>query len=256
MASAAAAALALAGCAPVIDGAVAGLVSEPAGVVRARRGADPMPGDPQTLTTRRASAREGDDWRARRLAREMREGIAVYRDVERAVADGFRPFPANPPPELRIIHYTNGKRARREARRIDPRQPSSLLYERVPGGGLRLVGAMLTAPPDATLEELDWRVPLSVAQWHLHQNVCVPRPVWDANAWARRAADGRPLFGPGSPTTSEAACDRVGGRFLPTIFGWMTHVHVYAHDPADLWNPMYGHGGAHANGQGGAHVHH
>lgn len=233
--------LAAGGCVQMIDGAVAGMVSAPAGAVAARAGADPMPGDPQTLMTRLAPARPGDAQRAERLAEEVRRALEPYRDVEQARAAGYRPFPPEPGPEMRIIHYVHQARSRREARRIDPAQPGALLYERIPGRGLRLVGAMYTAPLSAPLEELDRRVPLSVTQWHLHQNICVPRPLWDARQWARTGSDGRPLFGPGSPVSTEAACRELRGRFLPTVFGWMAHVYVFAENPADVWNAMYGH---------------
>lgn len=248
-------ALTLGGCARMLDDVVASAVSEPASAIAARPGADPMPGDVQTLMTRRAPAKPGDAARAARLAEALTASIARYRDVRDAERDGYRPFPANPPAEMRIVHYTNSKRSRKEGKRLDPREPGSLLYERMKDGSLRLVGAMVTAPPSATLEELDARVPLSVTQWHLHQNVCVPRPVWDKEAWARRAADGRPLFGPGGATITTERCEAIGGRFLPAVFGWMAHVHVFAPDSADLWNPMYGHG-EHGHGSGrGAHDH-
>ena len=46
------AALTLGGCATVIDDPVADAISADASEVRARRGAMPMPGDPQTLPRR------------------------------------------------------------------------------------------------------------------------------------------------------------------------------------------------------------
>lgn len=244
--------LAMGGCARAVDGVIAGAISAPAADVAARGGADPMPGDPQTLMTRLRPARPGDAARADQIAATVRGSIARYRDVKDAVADGYRSFPPEPSPRDRIIHYVHQGRSRREARRIDPAQPGALLYERTAGGGLRLVGAMYTAPVTAPLAELDARVPLSVTQWHLHQNVCVPRPVWDGEQWARTVS-GRPMFGPGSPIATEAACRQVGGRFLPTVFGWMAHVYVFAEDPKDLWNAMYGHEPHGQEGHGHSH---
>ncbi len=98
----------------------------------------------------------------------------------------------------------------------------------------------------------DARVPLSATRWHLHTNVCVPKPIWDGDAWARTLADGRPVFGPDSPIATEAGCDDVGGRFLPTVFGWMAHVNLFAEDPADVWNAMYGHEDEHGGAHGGS----
>jgi hypothetical protein len=40
------------------------------------------------------------------------------------------------------------------------------------GGGYELVGATYTAPRNESSPELDMRVPLSVAQWHAHVNIC------------------------------------------------------------------------------------
>lgn len=201
-------------------------------------------------------ARTGQPPGGRGAARAVFEtrgaSIAKYRDVNAAVAAAYRSFPPEPGPADRIIHFVHQGLSRREAREIDVARPGALLYERAPGGGLRLVGAMFTAPVGASLEELDARVPLSVTQWHLHQNICVPRPVWDREAWARRAPDGRrPLFGPGSPVSTEAACREAGGRFLPTVFGWMAHVYPLTDNPAGLRNAMYGH-----EGHGGADHHH
>ncbi|MEM1116529.1 MAG: hypothetical protein AAF845_06910 [Bacteroidota bacterium] len=240
-----------AGCASLVDRAVARAVSADASEVRARHGADPMPGDPQVLMTRPTATQPGDHERARRILDTARQALQRYHDVAEAEADGYRSFPAAPPPDLQVIHYIHT--GIDETAGVDYTQPGSLLYERDGHGGLRLLGAMYTAPVDAPLAELDARVPLSVTQWHLHQNVCVPRPVWDREAWARTDREGRPVFGPKSRTVTEAACDRLGGRFLPTVFGWMAHVNVFAEDPADIWNAHYGHNEPH--GDGGHHGH-
>ena len=244
----------LGGCVAMIDNAVADAISAPASEVRAREVAAPMPGDPQTLMTRRLGSRRGDRQRADQIEAAARRALRPYRDVRDAEAAGYRSFPPEPDPSLRVIHYVNT--GINEDDGVDYARPGSLLYERDGRGGLRLLGAMYTAPVSASPAELDRRVPLSVTQWHLHQNVCVPRPLWDEGEWARTAPGGRPLFGPGSPTVTEAACDRVGGRFLPTVFGWMAHVNVFAEDPADVWNAHYGHqerGAGHGMDHGPGH---
>ena len=233
--------VALPGCATIVDNVIADAISAPAADVRALGGADPMPGDPHASMTRLTRVEPGDRARAERLLAETRRSIARYRDVEDAVADGYRPFPPTPPPDLQVVHYVHRGRSAAEQEQIDPDEPGALLYERDGQGGLRLLGAMYTAPVDAPLAELDARVPLSVTQWHLHQNVCVPRPIWDEAAWGRTLPSGEAAFGPESPTATEAACDRLGGRFLPTVFGWMAHLNVYAEDSGDVWNAMYGH---------------
>ena len=231
--------LSLAGCVSIVDDAVAGAISADASEVRARRGAMPMAGDPQTLMTRPTRPAPGDRQRADRILETARRAIRPYRDPAAAERAGYRPFPPNPGPDLRVVHYVNSRIDEEDG--VDYARPGSLLYERDGRGGLRLLGAMYTAPVSADLAELDRRVPLSVTQWHLHQNVCVPRPLWDEAEWARTTRSGRPLYGPGSPTVTEAACRELGGRFLPTVFGWMAHVNAYADDPADVWNAHYGH---------------
>ena len=233
------AALALGGCATIVDDAVADAISADASEVRARSGAMPMAGDPQTLMTRLAPSEPGDRQRADHILDEARQALRPYRDPAAAEAAGYRPFPPNPGPDLPVVHYVNT--GINEADGVDYSRPGSILYERNARGELELLGAMYTAPVSADLAELDRRVPLSVTQWHLHQNVCVPRPLWDEAEWARTTRDGRAVYGPGGTAVTEAACDRVGGRFLPTVFGWMAHVNAYADDPADVWNAHYGH---------------
>ena len=246
----------LGGCATAIDNVVTDAISAPASDVRAREGTVSMAGNPHVIMTKAQPAQPGDRARADRLADEVRRGIAPYRHVEDAVEAGYRPFPAEPPPGLKIIHYVHPERSKREAEAPDPSQPGSLLYERTDDGRLRLLGAMITAPVEASLAELDRRVPLSATRWHLHTDICVPRPIWDKEAWARTFGDGRPVFGPESPIATEAACDDEGGRLLPAVFGWMAHVNVFAEDPADVWNAMYGHEDAHeSGGHGGGHEH-
>ncbi len=166
-----------------------------------------------------------------------------------AKQDGYAFFPAVPPPHLHIVHLVNRRFSKSDGKRFNPDEPGSLLYERA-GEGWKLIGAMITAPVEATVEELDARVPLSVAQYHLHQNICVPKPIWDGDAWARLDDHGMPVFGPESPIATKAACDAVDGRLLETVFGWMAHAYVFTGDPADTWNAMYGHG---AGGMPGNH---
>ena len=57
----------------------------------------------------------------------------------------------------RTYHFTNYRHAFMEAFRFDPDKPTSILYERVPDGSLKLVGAMYTAPKRTRAGELDVR---------------------------------------------------------------------------------------------------
>ncbi len=57
--------------------------------------------------------------------------------------------------------------------RFNPEHPTSLLYEKH-GDEYKLIGVMYTAPKRFTEDQLDERIPLSVAQWHEHVNFCAP----------------------------------------------------------------------------------
>jgi hypothetical protein len=93
---------------------------------------------------------------------------------------------------------------------------------------------MYTAPARLGDDELDQRIPLSVARWHEHVNWCIP-PRGAIERW-RDSTAGRPVFGPQSPIATADGCAAVGGRFLPRIFGWMVHVNAFASDdPRVIW---------------------
>lgn len=201
-------------------------------------------GPHMTLTPMRP-ATHADSVRAAAVADTLRRAIARYADVGSAEADGFRPFAPNVKRQ-KVLHYTRYAWAARAALSFDPARPTSLLYRREPDGSLKLIGAMYTAPARASLAELDSRVPLSIARWHLHTNVCIP-PLWRRARWSVMR-DGKPVFGPLSPIATREACDAVGGRFLPRVFGWMVHANVLeGDDPAAVWGMSHD-GMAHGRG--------
>jgi hypothetical protein len=171
--------------------------------------------------------------RAREIVEELREGIAKYKDYHVALADGYKIFLPNlPQPEYHFTNYVNGFL---EAFTFEPSRPTSLLYKKT-SAGYELVGAMYTMPQRATEEQLNQRVPLSVATWHLHTNLCMPPPA------QRRTADWTQFGLRGSIVTPEA-CDAAGGRFHPVIFGWMVHVYPYQ-DSLNKIFAMHHHDGA------------
>ena len=199
-------------------------------------------GPHMTLTPMRP-ATHADSVRAAAVADTLRRAIARYADVRVAEADGFRPFAPNVKLQ-KVLHYSRYAWAARAAFSFDPAKPTSLLYRREPGGSLKLIGAMYTAPARASLAELDSRVPLSIARWHLHTSVCIP-PLWRRSRWSEMR-DGKPVFGPLSPIATREGCDAVGGRFRPRVFGWMVHTNVLeGADPAVVWGMSHdgmGHG--------------
>lgn len=198
------------------------------------------PGNPHIELTpmRRPS---DDDWaRADRLVAAAREAAQKYTDVTVAERDGYRPFAAMVPGQ-KVIHYTNARRAFRARSSFDPAAPPSLLYARAADGTLTLHGVMYTAAPDATLDELDARVPLGVAQWHRHVNICLAPAGSSPAAYAGRGAK----FGPRGSIATEDECEAAGGRFFPQLFGWMVHVNVFAGtDRESVWANEHAHADA------------
>ncbi len=158
-----------------------------------------------------------DVQRADEIVTQLRAGIERYKDYHVALNDGYHIFLPNvPQPEYHFTSYKNGFMA---AMRFDPSQPTSLLYQKT-AGGYELVGAMYTMPKRASEDQLNERVPLSVAMWHLHTNLCMPPKD------QRQTADWTKFGLHGSISTQEG-CDAAGGKFHPTIFGWMVHVYPY-----------------------------
>ncbi len=158
-----------------------------------------------------------DQQRANEIVQQLRGGIEKYKDYQVALDAGYKIFMPNiPQPEYHFTNYTNGFL---EAFTFDPARPTSLLYKKT-ATGYELVGAMYTMPKRATEEQLNERVPLSVAPWHLHINLCLPPKDNMRHAdWTK--------FGLKGSITTQAACDAAGGRFSPVIFGWMVHVYPY-----------------------------
>ena len=177
----------------------------------------------------------GDQARADAIVTAARTFADQYTDYRKALADGYVIFH----PELKqdVYHFTQRRAAVAEQFRFDPAHPTSLLYERVPaakaGGepGYKLVGVMYTAPYRATTDELNRRVPLSIARWHLHSNFCQP----PAGHWAEMLGPSA-KFGMQGSIATESACEAAGGRFIPHVFGWMVHVYPYETDPAKIWS--------------------
>lgn len=161
------------------------------------------------------------------LAR-LRDAIAKYRDVDAAITDGYKQFLPNVP--QRIYHFTSWKNALANEFGFDASRPTSLMYEKT-GAGFKLVGAMYTAPKRSTLDDLDARVPLSIATWHEHTNFCAGPPGAQAkDYWGPGAR-----FGLAGSIDTAADCAAAGGTFHPVLYNWMLHVWPFETDPARVW---------------------
>ncbi len=169
-------------------------------------------------------ANAADEKRADEIVAELKPAIAKYKDYKVALAGGYKIF--LPQLEQKIYHFTNYASAREAALKFDPAKPTSLLYKKTSDGGYELVGAMYTAPRAFTEEQLNERVPLSVARWHKHTNFCFPTMRSPASAIQNHEF---------RKITTEDACNAVNGRWFPEIFGWMVHVYPYESDPAKVW---------------------
>jgi hypothetical protein len=198
----------------------------------------PINMDPHMTLTPLRAWNAADSARAAGLVRTMRSTLNRYRDVRAATTDGFRQFlPAVKQP---VYHFTNWRWALGEMFRFDPAKPTSLLYRQEADGRWVLVGAMYAAPAGASPDELDRRIPLSVARWHEHVNWCLPPR--GAEARWRETRDGKPVFGSKSPIATADGCAAAGGRFLPRIFGWMVHVMAFeGDDPRIIWGGGHDH---------------
>lgn len=167
-----------------------------------------------------------DTARALAMVRRLREAIAPYQDVKAAEAAGYR---MRPDMEMRsrkaLIHMGNPRLRGDPNAAFDPSRPQALLYRQPSNGELTLAGVMFTAPVSASLEELDARVPLSVAQWHKHVNVCMPQ---------RGARKSRELRRADTPE----ACAKAGGRFRGESARYMVHVMTDAGDDVALIFPQ------------------
>ena len=180
------------------------------------------------LTSRRPS-QPGDQARADAIVAAARTAIAPYRDYRRALADGYRIFLPNIPQAQ--YHFTNYANGRAAAEWFDPLKPTSLLYRKTADGGYDLIGAMYTDRVDASEDELNQRIPLSVARWHQHTNFCRAPLGQGAGYFGPRAK-----FGLLGSITTRGECAAAGGQFFPHVLGWMVHVYPYETDPAKVWS--------------------
>ncbi len=194
--------------------------------------------------------------RARDLINTLRRVLARYHDSRVALSEGYRIFLPTVPQE--VYHFTDyGAASQEYSGHFDPARPGSLLYVKNSGGDYVLVGAMYSAPADYAPDQLDALIPLSVAHWHAHTNICLPNGITlddvfrgdigathldmpgmmpvasspSAPGINRRLgflADGR--FGFTGKIADAAECEAAGGHFLKQAFGWMVHVYPFNGD--------------------------
>jgi hypothetical protein len=176
------------------------------------------------------AAKPGDQAKADSIAAAAKAAMEPYKDFHKALADGYEIFlPKVPQPQY---HFTKREYGMEAWSHFDASKPTSLLYTKTADGGYTLVGAMYTDRVDAPLEELNERIPLSVARWHQHINFC-KAPAGSDFKTAYLGPNAK--FGLMGSITTKEACEAAGGTFRPHLFGWMVHVYPYETDPKKVW---------------------
>ena len=171
----------------------------------------------------------GDREKAKAIVAQVKASIERYKDYKKALADGY--VIANPKLEQPQYHFNNPAHIKAADEAFDPTKPSSLLYRHTPTQQYKLEGVMFTDDPDATLDELNARIPLSIARWHEHIKFCA--------APADKVQDyhgEHPKFGMFGSITTADACKAAGGTFYPTIFNFMIHVFPYEENLKDVFS--------------------
>jgi hypothetical protein len=183
---------------------------------------------PHMKMTALRETQPGDEEKADKVAEAARKVAEKYRDYKVALADGYKIFLPRVPQKQ--YHFTNYYYGFEAAMRFDPDHPTSLLFEKH-GDDYKLIGVMYTAPKNSTEDQLNARIPLSIAQWHAHINMCIPPDDRKSELWGPH-----PKFGLAGSISTRQECEAEGGRFMPQIFGWMVHVYPFERDPADIWS--------------------
>ncbi|MGC2618603.1 MAG: hypothetical protein WA414_06135 [Acidobacteriaceae bacterium] len=178
--------------------------------------------------TRLRPLQPGDRQKADAIVADAKQAMEPYQDYHKALADGYRIFLPNiPQPQYHFTKYEYGRAAMTQ---FDPLKPTSLLYTKTADGGYKLVGVMYTDRVNASEDEINERIPLSVARWHQHVNFCkAPLGQW-AGYFGPHAK-----FGLMGSIHTRAECEAAGGVFLPHVLGWMVHVYPYETDPKKIW---------------------
>lgn len=182
---------------------------------------------PHMKMTGLRTAKPGDAERAHQVVEAARRVSQKYLDYHTALNDGFKIFHPELPQDM--YHFTNHRYALEALFRFNPEHPSSLLYEKH-GDDYKLIGVMYTAPKRFSEDQLDERIPLSVAQWHEHVNFCLAPPGHKSEYFGPNA-----LFGLKGSIATQNACHDAGGFFLPVVLNWMVHVYPFEKDEASIW---------------------
>jgi len=170
-----------------------------------------------------------DEEKAKAVVAALKSAIERYKDYRKALADGY--VIANPKLKQPQYHFMSQTNTRLADLGFDPTKPTALLYRRTPMLEYKLEGAMYTANPDATEDELNERIPLSVVRWHKHMNVC-----WAPEDRVKDYKSAHPKFGMFGSINTQEACTAERGTFNASLFTWMIHVFPYETDFKEVFS--------------------
>ena len=174
------------------------------------------------------TTKPGDPEKAQQVVEAARTVADKYKDYKVALHDGYKIFLPNLPQKQ--YHFTNYWYGFEAGKHFNPDHPTSLIYEKH-GEDYKLIGVMYTASKNASEDELNSRIPLSIAQWHAHVNMCMAPEDRKKEMWGAH-----PKFGLAGSISTREECEANGGRFMPQIFGWMVHVYPFEQNPEDIWS--------------------
>jgi hypothetical protein len=194
---------------------------------------------PHMKMTEMRPLKPGDQERAAKVVEAAQRVAEKYKDYHTALNEGFQIFLPNVP--QKVYHFTNYANGFEAAFSFNPEHPTSLLYEKH-GDDYKLVGVMYTAPKRFTEDDLDQRIPLSVAQWHEHVNFCAPPAGQKLEPLAPNAK-----FGFHGSIATKDECEANGGTFKPIVFNWMVHVYPMEKNQAEIWAVDRGHDHGHGD---------
>jgi hypothetical protein len=187
-----------------------------------------MDAGPHMKMTMLRAPQPADQQRATEIVAQARQSVQKYQDYRAALADGYRIFLPNL--KQPMYHFTNYRYAFEAAFHFNPEHPTSLLYEKQ-DDGYKLIGVMYTAPKNTSEGELNQRIPLSVAQWHAHVNMCMP-----PRSRRQEMLQPHPQFGLKGSISTKEECKAAGGTFIPQIFGWMVHMYPFESSQEAIWS--------------------
>jgi hypothetical protein len=171
----------------------------------------------------------GDKEKAKAVVAEVKAYMERYKDYRKALLDGY--VIANPKLKQPQYHFMNQANTREADLHFDPSKPTALLYRRTPMQEYKLEGVMYTANPDATEDELNERIPLSIARWHRHINVC-----WAPEDRVMDYKAAHPKFGMFGSINTQEACTAERGDFHAYMFTWMIHIFPYEPDFKEVFS--------------------